>query len=31
MATPRAAFLDANVLRGQLTTDTMMTLAHEEL
>lgn len=31
MATTRKAFLDANVLRGQLTTDIMMTLAHERL
>ncbi|MEU4389789.1 PIN domain-containing protein [Kribbella sp. NPDC023855] len=31
MVATRAAFLDANVLRGQLTNDIMMTLAHERL
>jgi hypothetical protein len=31
MTDPRSAFLDANVLRGQLTTDIMMTLAAERL
>lgn len=31
MAIPRRAFLDANVLRGQLTTDVMLSLAHAKL
>ncbi|WBQ01830.1 PIN domain-containing protein [Kribbella sp. CA-293567] len=31
MATVRTAFLDANVVRGQLTTDIMLTLAAERL
>jgi hypothetical protein len=31
MATIRTAFLDANVIRGQLTTDIMLTLAAERL
>lgn len=31
MTTPRRAFLDANVLRGQLTTDTMLSLADAKL
>jgi hypothetical protein len=31
VAEPRKAFLDANVLRGQLTTDTMLSLAHARL
>ncbi|WP_433002748.1 hypothetical protein [Kribbella sp. CA-294648] len=31
MVATRAAFLDANVLRGQLTNDIMMSLAHERL
>jgi predicted nucleic acid-binding protein len=31
VAEPRKAFLDANVLLGQLTTDTMLSLAHARL
>lgn len=31
MADPRVAFLDANVLRGQLTTDVMLSLADNNL
>jgi hypothetical protein len=31
MASPRVAFLDANVLRGQLTTDIMLSVAHSGL
>jgi hypothetical protein len=31
MAARPRAFLDANVLRGQLTTDVLLTLAHERL
>ena len=31
MAVPRKAFLDANVLRGQLTTDTLLSLANARL
>jgi hypothetical protein len=31
VAEPRKAFLDANVLRGQLTTDTLLSLAHARL
>jgi hypothetical protein len=31
VAEPRKAFLDANILRGQLTTDTLLSLAHARL